>query len=73
MYQVTVFETAAELFDAFDDGTISSNLYLVHEGGAPRLSGTDPHDAAKLSLELLDWDMILIEALDRVNIHVHFT
>lgn len=80
-YQVTVFETAAELFNAFADGTISSKLYLVHEnGGPPYLSGTESHDAdtsaknaSRFSLELLDWDDILTEALDRVGIDVHFT
>lgn len=70
-YQVTVFETAKELFNAFADGTIPRELYLVHEDSGPILSGTA--EARKYNLELLSWNDILTEALDRASIDVHFT
>ena len=80
-YEVTVFESADELFDAFEDGRISTGVYLVHENEGrtpPRLSirsggGVDAETLQKFSLELLSWDNILTELLDRVNIDVHFT
>jgi len=71
MYQRTVFETAKELFDALADGTIPRELYLVHDGGEPCLSGTA--EARKYDLESLSWDAILIEALKRAGIAIHFT
>jgi len=70
-YQVTVFETAKELFDAFADGTIPRELYLVHEDGGPTLSGTA--EARKYDLESLSWDDIFTEALNRAGMDIHFT
>lgn len=78
-YEVTVFETAAELFAAFDEGQLSPDVYLVHENEGktpPRLSirqGADATILQRYSLELLSWHDILTELLDRANIDVHFT
>ena len=65
-YQVTVFETAEELFEA----DLPSSVYLVHDGGEPRLSG----EGAELwSVGKLTWGMIIETAVKAVGLRVHFT
>lgn len=71
VYQRTVYETAAEFFDACEGGMIPSSVYVVHDGSAPYLSG---EGASAFSLGELDWLMLIEEALRRVgSIRVHFT
>lgn len=70
-YQLTVFETVEEFFDAVADGTIPDTLYVVCDDGPPRLSGNE--GAAAFSLELLSWDDLIKEMFARVGMQVHFT
>jgi len=71
VYQRTVFETAAEFFDACVADEVPSSVYVVHDGDKPRLSGKG---ASAFSLEELNWMMLIEEALRRVgSLRVHFT
>ena len=71
MYEVIVYESAKELIDALVEKCLPSTVFLVLDGGSPRLSG----DGAKRFYvdDHVTQDDVISEAMSRIGVRVHLT
>ena len=73
-YTLVVFETPAEIFEAFADGTIPRSVFLVNEGETDEYVRFSGDGSERFSVDnKVRWQWILEVAVKKLHGRIHFT